>query len=92
VAAAAVTLRVLVPCARERYDRLARLSTERDWYRDQYDSLDALVEALQTDNGWLEYGLQDIQDELLDQGAQTAEGASAVDIVKVALLARDEAL
>jgi hypothetical protein len=34
------------------------LSVERDWYRDQYDSLDALVEALRTDNGWLEYRLQ----------------------------------
>jgi hypothetical protein len=45
------------------------LSSERDWYRDQYDSLDALVEALRTDNGWLEYQLQAVRDELLDQGA-----------------------
>jgi hypothetical protein len=37
--------------ARERDGRLARLSSERDWYRDQYDNLDALVEALRTDNG-----------------------------------------
>jgi hypothetical protein len=51
------------------YDRLAQLSSERDWYRDQYDSLDALVEALRTDNGWLEYQLQAVRDELLDQGA-----------------------
>jgi hypothetical protein len=29
----------------------AQLSSECDWYRDQYDSLDTLVEALQTDNG-----------------------------------------
>jgi chromosome segregation ATPase len=68
------------------------LSTERDWYRDQYDSLDALVEALQTDNGWLEYRLQTVRDELLDQSVQTAKGASAVDMVRAALLARDEAL
>jgi hypothetical protein len=27
------------------------LSYERNWYRDQYDALDALVEALRTDNG-----------------------------------------
>jgi hypothetical protein len=33
------------------------LSSERNWYRDQYDALDALVEALRTDNGWLEYRL-----------------------------------
>jgi hypothetical protein len=64
----------------------------RDWYRDQYESLDALVEAMWTDNGWLSYRLQAVRDELLDQGAQTAEGASTVDMVKAALLARDEAL
>jgi hypothetical protein len=33
------------------------LSSERDWYREQYDSLDILMEALQTDNRWLEYRL-----------------------------------
>jgi hypothetical protein len=33
-----------------------------------------------------------VRDELLDQGAQTAEGSSAVDMVKVALLEQDEAL
>jgi hypothetical protein len=50
------------------------------------------VEALQTDHGWLEYRLQIVRDELLDQGAQTAEGASTVDMVRATLLARDEAL
>jgi hypothetical protein len=34
------------------------LSLELDWYRGQYDALDALVEALRTDNGWLEYQLR----------------------------------
>jgi hypothetical protein len=33
-----------------------------------------------------------VRDELLDQGAQTAEGTSEVDMVKAALLALDEAL
>jgi hypothetical protein len=41
------------------------LSTELDWYWSQYDSL---VEALRTDNGWLEYRLRAVWDELLDQG------------------------
>jgi hypothetical protein len=50
------------------------------------------VEALQTDNGWLEYRLQAVWDELLNQGAQATEGASAVDMVTSALLERDEAL
>jgi hypothetical protein len=65
------------------------LSTELNWYRGQYD---ALVEALRTDNSWLEYQLRAVRDALLDQGAQTVEGGSAVDMVKVALLERDEAL
>jgi hypothetical protein len=68
------------------------LRSERDWYRDQYNSLDALVEALRTDNGWLEYRLQIVRDELLNQGAQAASNASTVDRVTSALLERDEAL
>jgi hypothetical protein len=68
------------------------LSYERDWYQDQYDCLDALVEALWTNNGWLEYRLQIVRDELLNQGAQAATDASAVDKVTSALLERDEAL
>jgi hypothetical protein len=44
------------------------------------------------DNGWLEYRLRAVRDALLDQDAQTAEGASAVDLAKAALLERDEAL
>jgi hypothetical protein len=62
------------------------LSTELDWYGSQYDALDALVEALLADNGWLEYWLRAVQDTLMDQSAQTAEGGSAVDMVKAALL------
>jgi hypothetical protein len=54
--------------------------------------MDALVEALRTDNGWLEYRLQAVQDELLDEDAQAAEDISVVVKVRVALLERDEAL
>jgi hypothetical protein len=68
------------------------LSSNRDWYRDQYDALDALVEALRTDNGWLEYRLEAVRDELLEQGAQAAEDAFVVVKVRTALLERDEVL
>jgi hypothetical protein len=68
------------------------LSTELDWYQSQYDTLEALVEALRADNGWLEYRLRAVQDALLDQGAQTAKGGSAVDMVKAVLLEWDEAM
>jgi hypothetical protein len=41
--------------ARERYGALDRLNTELSWYREQYDALDTLVEALRTADGWLAY-------------------------------------
>jgi chromosome segregation ATPase len=50
------------------------------------------VEALWTNNGWLEYRLRAVRDELLDQGIQTTEGGSAVDMVRAALLEQGEAL
>jgi hypothetical protein len=50
------------------------------------------VEALRTDNNWLEYRLRAVQDALLDQRALITEGATAVDRVKSVLLERDEAL
>jgi hypothetical protein len=51
-----------------------------------------LVEAVRTDNGWLEYRLRAVQDALLDQRALTVEGTTAVDRVKIVLLEKDEAL
>jgi hypothetical protein len=39
--------------ARERYDSLDRLDAELSWYREQCNTLDALVEALRTPDGWL---------------------------------------
>jgi chromosome segregation ATPase len=78
--------------ARERCDRLDQLSFERNWYRDQYDALDALVEALRTDNGWLEYRAEVMRDQLLELDARAAKDASAVEKVSTVLLERDEAL
>jgi chromosome segregation ATPase len=60
--------------------------------QDQYDALDALTEALRTDSGWLEYRLQVVRDELLEQDAQDAEDVSAVAKVQTTLLERDEVL
>jgi hypothetical protein len=47
---------------------------------------------LQTDNGWLEYRIEAMHDELLEHDAQAAEDASAVAKVRTALLERDEVL
>jgi hypothetical protein len=68
------------------------LSSERDWYLDQYDTLDVLVEALLTNNGWLEYRLQVVRDAFLDQGSQAMEDASVVERVTTVLLERDESM
>jgi peptidoglycan hydrolase CwlO-like protein len=68
------------------------LSSDLDWYRGKYVAIDALMEALQTDNGWLEYWLRAIQDALLDQCALIAEGTTAVNRMKTALLEKDWAL
>jgi chromosome segregation ATPase len=68
------------------------LSSDLDWYQGQYEALDAFVEALQTDNGWLAYRLRAVQVALLDQRALTTEGTTAVDQVKTALLEKNEAL
>jgi predicted nucleic acid-binding Zn-ribbon protein len=68
------------------------MSSKSNWYRDQYDALDALIEALQTDSGWIEYQLRAVQDELQEGDAQAAEDISAVSKVRAALLERDEAL
>jgi flagellar capping protein FliD len=59
--------------ARERHDRLDQLSFERNWYRDQYNTLDALVEALQTDNEWLEYRVEAMRDKLLELDARATK-------------------
>jgi hypothetical protein len=61
-------------------------------YRDQYDALNALVEALRTDSGWLEYRLRAVRDELQEGDALAAEDVSVVSKVRAALLERDEAL
>jgi hypothetical protein len=50
----------------EKFNRLTWLSSDLEWYRGQYESLDALVEALQPDNGWLVYNLMAAEDTLTD--------------------------
>jgi hypothetical protein len=47
---------------------------------------------LRTDNGWLEYRLQIVQYELLNQGTQAPSDGSAVKGVTPVLLERDEEL
>jgi chromosome segregation ATPase len=78
--------------ARERYVVLDRLNTELSWYWEQYDALDALVEALRTDNGWLVYRAETLRDQLLELDARAVEYASAVEKVKTTLMNQDKVL
>jgi hypothetical protein len=48
--------------ARERYGTLDRLDAELDWYRGQYNALDALVEALRSPDLWLVYRAEALLD------------------------------
>jgi hypothetical protein len=78
--------------ARERYAVLDRLDADSRWYRGQYEALEALVEALRSPDRWLAYRAEALLDSPPEQGAQAAEGASAVVRVRTMLVERDDAL
>jgi hypothetical protein len=78
--------------ARERYDALDRLDTDLNWYRGQYNALDALAEALRSPDRWLVYQVEALLDQPPEQDAQAMEDASAVEKVRTALVERDDAL
>jgi chromosome segregation ATPase len=78
--------------ARERYDALDWLNTELSWYREQYNALNALVEALRTTDGWLVYRAETLRDQLLELDARAVEDVSVVEKVKTSLVNRDEVL
>jgi chromosome segregation ATPase len=76
----------------ERYGVLDRLDADLYWYRGQYEALEALVEALRSPDRWLAYRAEALLDSPLEQSAQVAEGASAVEKVRTVLVDRDDAL
>jgi hypothetical protein len=81
--------------ARDIYGTLDEMGSELrrlQGQRDALDALDALVEALQTSDGWLAYRAEALRDHLLELEGQSTEGASAVERVRTALIDRDEAL
>jgi quinol monooxygenase YgiN len=48
--------------ARGRYDALDRMSSELRRLQEQRDALDALIEALRTEDGWLAYRAEALRD------------------------------
>jgi DNA repair exonuclease SbcCD ATPase subunit len=71
--------------ARERYYTLDHLDAKLNWYRGQYNALNALVEALRTPDRWLVYQAEALRD-------QPPEDVPAVERLKAALVDRDEVL
>jgi hypothetical protein len=63
----------------ERYGTLDRLDAELRWYWEQYNALDALVEALRTPDGWLAYRAEALRDQLPELDAPATEDVSAVE-------------
>jgi hypothetical protein len=52
--------------ARDRYGALDQMSAELRQLREQRDALDALAEALRTQDGWLAYRAEALRDQLLE--------------------------
>jgi hypothetical protein len=55
--------------ARERYDALDRLDADLNWYRGQYNALDALAVALRSPDQWLVYRAEALLDQPPEQDA-----------------------
>jgi chromosome segregation ATPase len=73
--------------ARDKYGAL-----ELRQLREQRDALDALAEALRTQDGWLSYRAEALRDQLLEHEGQAAARPPAIERICTALIDRDEAL
>jgi chromosome segregation ATPase len=78
--------------ARDRYGALDQMSSELRRLQEQRDALDALIEALRTNDGWLAYRAEALRYHLLELEGQSTKGASTVEKVRTTLIDRDEAL
>jgi chromosome segregation ATPase len=59
---------------------------------EQRDALEALAEALRTQDGWLSYRAEALHDQLLEQEGQAAVRPPSIERICTALIDRDEAL
>jgi chromosome segregation ATPase len=78
--------------ARDKYDALDQMSAKLRQLREQRDTLDALAEALRTQDGWLSYRAEVLRDQLLELEGQATARPSAIERIRTALIDRDEAL
>jgi chromosome segregation ATPase len=68
------------------------MSVELRQLREQRDALNALAEALRTQDGWLSYRAEALDDQLLEHEGQAATRPPAIGRIHTALIDRDEAL
>jgi chromosome segregation ATPase len=68
------------------------MSAELRQLRGQRDALDALAEALRTQDGWLSYRAEALRDQLLEHEGQAAARPPAIEQICTTLIDRDEAL
>jgi hypothetical protein len=68
------------------------MNAELRHLREQRDALDALAEALRTQDGWLSYRAEALRDQLLELEGQATVRPSSIERIRAALIDRDEAL
>jgi hypothetical protein len=68
------------------------MSAELHQLREQSDTLDALVEAVRTQDGWLSYRAEALRDQLLEHKGRATARPPAIERICTALIDRDEAL
>jgi hypothetical protein len=78
--------------ARDKYSAFDQMSAELRQLREQQDALDALAEALRTQDGWLSYRVEALRDQLLEHEGQAAARPPAIERICTALIDWDEAL
>jgi predicted nucleic acid-binding Zn-ribbon protein len=78
--------------ARDKYGALDQMNAELRQLREQRDALEALVEALRTQDGWLSYRAEALRDQLLEHEGQATARPPAIERICTALIDRDEAL
>jgi chromosome segregation ATPase len=76
----------------DKYGTFDQMSAELRQLREQRDALDALAEALMTQDGWLSYRAEALRDQLLEHEGQAAARPPAIERIRIALIDRDEAL
>jgi chromosome segregation ATPase len=79
-------------CTRDKYGALDQMSAELHQLREQRDALDALAEALRTQDGWLSYRAEALRDQLLEHKGQATARPPAIERICTTLIYRDEAL